>query len=121
MNEVDQYIFKHRGAQKEVLLYFHFMLFEEFGLKPKISYGIPMYYGHKWVVYLNADQKEGVELSFTKGHLLKDPLNLLEGKGRKMVKSVKFYKLEEIPELEVKSIIKEAIEIDNKLKNGKNV
>lgn len=120
MNEVENYIMKHNGMQKDLLMYFHLLLWEDYGLKPKIAYGIPMYYAHKWVVYLNADKKKGVEVAFPRGHLLNDKYQLLESKGRKMVKSIEFFNIEEIPEEEIKSTLEEAIKIDNKL-NGKDV
>lgn len=120
MNEVESYILKHQGKKRDVLLYFHLMLIEEYSLRPKIAYGIPMYYGIKWILYLNADGKKGVELAFTRGHLLEDESNLLESKNRKMVKSVEFFNIEEIPVKEINTLIKKAITLDQKL-NGKNM
>jgi len=118
MNEVEEYIFNYQGFKREILLYFHAMLVEEFQLKPKIAYKIPMYYQHKWVVYLNPDNREGVELAFPNGFRFQASHELLESKGRKMVRSVEFKSLEEIPENNIRAILEEAIFIDNKLKKN---
>lgn len=113
MNEVEEYILKLSQHKKEIALYFHSMFIEDYGLRPKISFRIPMYYGKKWVVYLNPDNRAGVELAFTRGHLLSNKQGLLESKGRKMVSSIEFLNLEEIPEKAIREIIEEAIELDN--------
>lgn len=74
-----------------------------------------MYYGNRWLVYLNADNRKGVEVSFLSGHLLSQEHKLVISKGRKLVKSVEFTSLEEVPEEELMAIINEAVEIDKKL------
>ena len=118
MNEVEERILKHKGIKREIMLFFHELFIEEYGLHPKLSYKIPMYYRNKWVVYLNPDNREGVELAFTNGFRLSNKHTLVESKGRKMVKSVEFSSLEEIPLKEVKAIIDEAIKIDTSFKSN---
>ncbi len=112
MNEVETYILEKEGSQKEMLLYFHFLFVERFGLQPKIRFKIPMYYKNKWLTYLNPNKKGGVELSFINGFKLSNRQNLLESKGRKMVRSITFECLEEIQERLICEILEEAIEID---------
>ncbi len=72
-----------------------------------------MYFGKRWLVYLNADNRQGVEVAFINGHLLSEQHRLVISKGRKLVKSVEFFSLEEIPEKELLAVITEAIEIDS--------
>lgn len=113
MNEVEEYILRLPQHKKEIALYLHGMFIEDYELRPKIAYKIPMYYGKKWVVYLNPDNRAGVEMAFTKGHLLSNKQGLLDSKGRKLVSSVEFFSLEEIPEKVVREILEEALELDH--------
>lgn len=117
MNEVEEYILGAIEAKREIMLFFHAFLIEEYNLRPKISYKIPMYYRNKWVVYLNPDNREGVELAFTNAHLFEKTSSLLESKDRKMVKSVEFKSISEIPLKEIKSIMKEALRVDDTFSN----
>lgn len=112
MNAVEDYMLSKTGSQKELLLYFHWLFTEQCGLDTKIAYGIPFYYRQKkWVVYLNPDKRDGVEVGFPNGHKLKDPAGALEAKGRKMVKSLEVNQLEEIDEKLMLSLIEEAIRV----------
>ncbi len=82
------------------------------GLSPKLSYGIPFYYGQRWVCYTNNKPKAGMELCFTRGFEFEDPTGLLQAHGRKMIKGVTFKTLEEIDEPALLAILETAIRLD---------
>ena len=65
----------------------------------KITYKIPYFhfYGHLCSLRPNS---EGVDLSFMRGNELEDESKLLEGRGRKQVKSITFYSVAETEEHE---------------------
>ena len=112
MNEVEDYILNQVQSKKDILLYFHNIFIERYRLKPKITYKIPMYYGKKCIVYLNADNRAGVDLAFIEGYQLKKDFGILERKNRKMVKSIEFNSIEKIYEEKVLRLLEEAISID---------
>jgi len=113
MNDVEEYILQFTGAKREIMLFFHGLFIEDYKLKPKISFKIPMYYRNTWVVYLNSDNRKGVELAFTNGHEFDINSPLIESKGRKLVRSAEFESLNEIPYQNIKTLMKEAIRIDD--------
>ena len=83
---------------------------------PKLSYGVPFYYLNRWVVYLNPDNFQGVELAFPNGHLFADQFSALKSRGRKMVRSVEIHSLNEIDTKDLQQFLDAAIEIDNRFK-----
>ena len=109
MNGVEEYIISLPNAKREICLYLHALFIEQFKLIPKIKHKIPFYYKNKWVLYLNPENKKGVELAFINGYLLDEKQTLIESKGRKMVKSVEFLNLKNIPEKEIIRIVKYAL------------
>ncbi len=56
-------------------------------MKEKLSYGIPFFSRHSWIGYLNPTDK-GLDVGFTRGHLLSDTHERLEVRDRKIVRSV---------------------------------
>lgn len=82
-------------------------------LKDKISYGIPFFYGKRWICYL-AERKTGeVELAFPRGVELDIFDNVLLKLGRKQVRSLLFSSLDEIDKSLVIDIISEAVALDS--------
>ncbi len=68
-------------------------------VQEKISYRIPFFYFYGPLCYLSPKQ-EGLELAFTKGHLLEDESGILRPEGRKQVKSCVFFSVAELEEYE---------------------
>jgi len=112
MITVESFIYQCQGKQQEVMLYLHHLLTKEFNLMDKIRYKIPFYDYKSWICYQNPKKNGAVELAFTKGNELSNQQGLLESKGRKQVSSVEFASLSEIPMLQLKEIIHEAILVD---------
>jgi hypothetical protein len=112
MNEVEDYIEEFEGEQRNILLHFHLLFVADLGLTAKLNYGIPFYYLHSWICYLNPNKKGGIELAFIRGNELSNAQGLLEAKNRKQVVGITFTKLKEIHEESILEIVHEAILID---------
>ena len=113
---VEDYIYEFQEPQQEILLHLHELLTLEFGLKEKLRFKVPFYDHINWVCYLRpfsySKQKTGVSLSFVKGNLLSDPNKLLQSRNRKQVCDLEIYTLSKLPETYIKSLIQEAIILD---------
>lgn len=100
------------AAQQELLGFLHHY-FERQGLRSKIAYRIPFYYGKKWICYLNP-QKDGqsLELCFPRAHQFKDPTGLLQARGRKQIKGLLLKASEDIPLDAIQEILDQAQNLD---------
>ncbi len=116
MNEVELYIDRQEGNQREVMLFLHDLLLRQFQLHPKLSFKIPFYYGKKWILYLNPLKNGGIECCFTQGHLMQDDSGLLLAKGRKLIKGIEISDLESLPYEAIVSSLEQAIKIDKRYK-----
>ena len=93
--------------------------------KEKISYNVPYFYGNKGICIVwpasipRGGIKEGVLLGFWQGYLLKDEDNYLtHGTNKKIF--YKIYKsVEEINEIAIVKLLKEAIDLDKSFPNKK--
>lgn len=112
MNEVETYLLEYKGEAKDVLLYLHSILTEEFNLKPKYKFKLPFYYGKKWVCYLFPRKDGKIDISFLKGHLLEDWQSELENRGRKLVRSIVYKDLSDVDQELLFKIIQAAIKLD---------
>ncbi|MEM8586006.1 MAG: DUF1801 domain-containing protein [Bacteroidota bacterium] len=112
MSEIEDFIYRHQGQQREVLLYFHQLLAEELGLEPKIRFKIPFYFNRTWVCYLNPIAENGVELAFLRGRDLSNAQGLLMSKGRKLVCGIDCYRISDIDAEAVYEILQEALLLD---------
>lgn len=87
--------------------------------KEKLAYNVPYYYCRSNICFIwpssvpwGKVKKDGVVLGFSKGSLLNDELNYLEGGDRKWVRTKHFFSVDEI-ELDIlKTYLFEAQEID---------
>jgi hypothetical protein len=102
---------QENAAQRDLLLYFHHLFVDQVGLRLKMRYGIPFYDHVKWVCYLSPTRDGGVEVGFTYGNRLSNVQGLLEVRGRKQVRSVTFYNLQEVPEKTLLEVLFEAVEL----------
>jgi hypothetical protein len=112
MTEVENYIFKFEGKQREIMLFFHQLFSVELNLIDKLRFKIPFYYRKSWICYLNPSKNNRIELAFVRGNELSNSHGILDSKGRKQVWSIELNKLSEIPINELKEIIHEAILLD---------
>lgn len=90
--------------------------------KEKLSFNVPFYFGNKHICLIwpgavpwGKKTKEGVELGFAKGYLLPDDGYLLKG-NRKYIYIKTFYSISEINEHKIRSLLQQALEIDEMLK-----
>ncbi len=112
MKTVEDFIMRHEGNQKEVMLYFHTLLNSFPTVSSAIKYNIPFYDQNTWVCYLNPLKNGKVALCFLRGYELSNEQGLLENKGRKQVMSVDFGTVDEIPKNTIREIINEALFLD---------
>lgn len=117
MNELEEFILNQEPELSELLQFIHHFLIEEFGLEAKLRYGIPFYFSHTWICYLNP-KNVGVEFSFLKGQELSNRHRLLDAKNRKMVASIMITDLQSIPLEAIHHSVCEAIDLPyNKAKS----
>jgi len=112
MEAVEDFIYRHEGQQRELLLQLHQVLTEELNLSPKIRYKIPFYYNRSWICYLNPTKQDTVELAFTRGNELSNAQGLLDSKGRTQVSSVEITSLSDIQNEALHEVWQEAILLD---------
>jgi hypothetical protein len=112
MTEVEDFIYDYDGSQREIMLYIHKLLSDEFNLTNKIRFKIPFYYRKSWICYLNPSKNNSIEFAFVRGNELSNSQGLLDSKGRKQVWSIELTKQTELPIKELTEIIQEAILLD---------
>ncbi len=102
----------HSGLQRDLLAYLYTLIVQTEQLQPRMVYGLPFFYGNRWVCYLRPLSDGGVELGFTHGSELSDQCGLLESKGRKQVMSVTFHALTDLPENALVETLEKAVRLD---------
>lgn len=112
MSRAEDFILSFDGDQKDIMLYFHQLLTNEFNLLDKMRYNIPFYYGRSWICYLSPTKKGNVEFAFVRGNELSNDQALLSSKGRKQVFSIEFNKVSDIPQSTINEVINEAVLLD---------
>jgi hypothetical protein len=112
MNQVEDFILGYEGDQRQIMNFFHNLLTQEYNLIPKLQYNLPFYYRKSWICYLFPTKKGAIELSFTRGNELSNSQGILKTKGRKLVSSIHFKNLKDIPDTIIKEVIHEAVILD---------
>ncbi len=116
MNPVENYIYKQEANQREIFIFFHELLTNQFQLVPHIKWNVPMYKGKSWVIYLNPDKKKtGVHVCFLRGNELSNQNKILDAKGRKLVSSIFIETIDKMPYDFLLESIQEAVELDAKV------
>lgn len=119
MNEVEDFIFQKEGEQRDLLLFLHNMMVNNYQLQPKLRYKIPFYYKNNWILYLNPLLNGGVDLAIIRAIEQNEIHELLDFKGRKQVASLQLKPGEDLPEKEIRKIIEDAIQVEEKSLIGK--
>ncbi len=112
MEAVEDFIYRHEGQQRELLLQLHQVLTEELNLSPKIRYKIPFYFNRSWICYLNPTKQDTVELAFTRGNELSNEQGILDSKGRQQVYSIEITSFADIQKEALYEVWQEAILLD---------
>jgi hypothetical protein len=103
---------KYQGATYAILHHLHALITSLPGVEGRLTYNLPFYYRNTWICYL-APQKDGsVEVGFTRGNELSNEQGLLDARGRKLVWSVVFRHVSEIPEETLLEVLQEALLVD---------
>jgi hypothetical protein len=93
--------------------------------KEKLAYNVPYYYGNKRICLIWPGSvpwggiRDGVLLGFCQGVKLSDPENYLRHGTNKQVYYQIYQSVEEIDEHAIASLLKEAVEFDQKLKQSR--
>jgi hypothetical protein len=91
--------------------------------KEKLAFNVPFYYGNRRVCFIwpasvkGGGIRSGVLFGFTQGHKLIDSDNYLIHGTNKQVYYKIFQTIEEIDEMAISSVIKEAVELDQTFQN----
>lgn len=112
MNPVDDYILAREGNQRDIMLHLHQLLLSFPGITARLSYGIPFYYRHHWLCYLNPLKGDRVELCFIRGKELSGNSAILEMRKRKTIAGIQLHNLIQLPEEEIVRVIHEALILD---------
>ena len=96
MTEVVEFIYRHEGDQRTVMLYFHALLTNEMNHIARMRFKIPFYFRKSWICYLNPTKKGTVEFALVRGNELSNEQGLLESKGRKQVLGIEFGSVSDI-------------------------
>ncbi len=112
MDAIENFIADYTADQQAILHYFHQLIKDLPKVSSKISYRVPFYYRNRWLCYLNPKKDGGVDLAFCRGNELSNENGLLEIKNRKLIASITFYKLKDIPKSAINEILHEAILLD---------
>ena len=112
MTEAEDFIYQYDGAQRELMLFLHQLLTDDFNLIAKLRYKIPFYYRKSWICYLNPTKKGTVEFTFVRGNELSNEQGWLDHKGRKQVYSVELGKISDIPQQTLYEVLQEAVLLD---------
>ena len=86
MDEVQEYIFKYEGKQRELLQFLVDLLIGQPGMRCKISYKVPFFSIRQGICYLIAKKDGSVEIDFPRGHELSNSQGILEKADRKWKK-----------------------------------
>lgn len=111
----EEYIDNLDEELKKIAEYLHELMMSFPGVKTKIRYGIPFYDINHWIVYISPFKTGGIEFAFVRGSELNDDNNILEARGRKMVKSIIINSMKDIKEKELNELILEAIILDKEV------
>jgi phosphosulfolactate synthase (CoM biosynthesis protein A) len=113
------FILRHEGQQRLIMERLHELITVNPEITGKIRYRIPFYDRKKWVCYMNPIKKNGIELVFIHGHLLSNEQGLLQARGRRQVRGISLYHLEDVPKEAILEILQEAFLVDEELAKPK--
>lgn len=111
MLPVEEYILTKPSPRREMLDYCYQLCLSH-GLKPKLSYGIPFYFGKRRICYTNYHPQQGLEFCFIYGQKMIENKHLLKAKKRNEIMGITYKNLASIDEAILKVLLKEAIKLD---------
>lgn len=112
MTEVENLIYQFENPQREIMLYFHRMLTNDYLLTEKVTFNNPCYYKQSWICYLRPLKADKVELAFLRGNELSNSQGILKDNGRKQLRSIELADIKTIQLDVIREIINEAIYLD---------
>lgn len=107
-----EYIQQLEGKRREIANHLHLLLMENTDLLSILKYKIPFYSSKSNVCYLNPINNDGIELCFIRGYQLSDVQKMLRHNGRKQIRGISFYSVDEIETKSILEIVNEAVILD---------
>lgn len=101
MKPAEEYILKQSEPFKSILLHIQLLIETNYSeVEMQYKWKIPVYYlNKKQLCYLNVSHKKGyVDVGFWAKNMLNDYNHVLISEGRKMVKSLRYYSVNDINE-----------------------
>ena len=105
----------------KIFHYLHNLISTYPGMKSKVMFNTPFYTRNRWLCYLSAEKKGGVELGFVYANQFKKHIELLDFKKRKQVASITYYYVKDINAELLDLLMNEALEVDERIKPKKKV
>lgn len=124
MHTPEEYISRQPEPEHNILLALHHFILTYDHLVSKTSYGLPFYYGNRWICYIAIMKTGGVELAFTRACELHSLQHLLDFRGRKLVGSMYFTSTDNIRWEEIDQVLSSAIHLDKipkPVRNNKHI
>lgn len=112
MHTPEEYMARQSETERNMLLALHHFILTYGHLVSKTSYGLPFYYGKRWICYLGVMKNGGVELAFTRACELETTKHLLDFRDRKLVGSMYFSGIKDIRWEEVDLVLRSALDLD---------
>ena len=112
MDEVQKYIFRYEGEQRELLQFLCDLLMDQPGMRCKISYKVPFFSIRQGICYLITKKNGSVEIGFPRGHELSNSQGILESADRKYIRGITLTSMDSIPLEPLHEVIQEAILLD---------
>ncbi|TYP97987.1 uncharacterized protein DUF1801 [Tenacibaculum adriaticum] len=117
MNPVEEYMLKQEEPFKSILLHLQLLIESSFPeVEMKYKWKIPVYYLEgQPLCYLNCAVKKGfVDVGFWAKDHLENYNEFLVSEGRKVVKSLRYFSVDEVDTTILISVIEEAIKKNHK-------
>ena len=115
MKLVEDYLNNIKKTELNELAFFiHQFILTYPGITSKISYGIPFYYGKKWICYLNITKQNQLEWAFTRAKEMKNKSGFLQFNGRKQVAGITLNNINELHEDILEELMQDALDLDQK-------
>ena len=103
----------------KIFHYLHNLISTYPGMKSKVMFNTPFYTRNRWLCYLSSQKKGGIELCFVYANRFQQHFELLDFKKRKQVAGITYHNLKDIKEKVLDMLMKEALEVDERIKPKK--
>jgi hypothetical protein len=115
MSACIDFIERHQGEQRDILLALHELITGFPEVQGKIRFKVPFYDRKTWICYLSPLKTGGVELCFVRANELSNEQGLLDFKDRSQVAGITYAHVRDIQEAPLLEILQEAFLLDDEV------